>query len=140
MPPSLAKCGVDSGCQSWVYTTSVPAARARAVSPFAAAGTRSPPRTYSDPFGSAKSFCTSTTRRAVRWSEPTMGESLPDLDHPLDRGASPACDVGLDRDLVLALAQGPEQLGGGDRLHVPAHGGFVRGEVVAGRVLLAEAV
>src|SRR6266511_3841447 len=26
MPPSLAKCGVLSGCQSWVYTTVAPAA------------------------------------------------------------------------------------------------------------------
>ncbi len=31
MPPSLAKWGVDRGCQSWVYTMTAPASRAEAA-------------------------------------------------------------------------------------------------------------
>src|SRR6266511_1498067 len=122
IPPSFSKCGVDSGCQSCEYTTNAPASRAAAISALTTAGTSSPPRTYSDPFGSAKSFCTSTTSSAVRESYSVMavrwdGASWPDsdasadLDHSLDGGAGTVGDLGLDPDLVDSFAEGSGELG-----------------------------
>ena len=64
-PPSVTKWGVRGGCQSWVYTTGAPAARAAAISSFTAGSTASAPATDSEPSGWAKSFCTSTTTSAV---------------------------------------------------------------------------
>ncbi len=68
IPPSRAKWGVVGGCQSWVYTTSASASSADVTSASMGAGNGSPPATYSEPAGSAKSFWTSTTMSAVRGS------------------------------------------------------------------------
>jgi hypothetical protein len=65
MPPSLAKWGVDGGCQSWVKTTRPPASRAAAISALIVGMIAVPPSTERLPFGSAKSFWTSTTTSAV---------------------------------------------------------------------------
>ncbi len=65
VPPSLAKCGVTGGCQSCVVTTSaLRRAAAAATSRLTTSMTSSAPDTYRLPSGWAKSFCTSTTRRA----------------------------------------------------------------------------
>ena len=68
MPPSFAKCGVDSGCQSWVNTIVASAARAIAISPLMIGTILAPPWTARPPGGSAKSFWRSTITRAVRAS------------------------------------------------------------------------
>jgi hypothetical protein len=65
IPPSFAKCGVDSGCQSCVATTRPSADVAIAISRLMTGTTASPPLTDRLPAGSAKSFCTSTTTSAV---------------------------------------------------------------------------
>src|SRR4029079_1401522 len=49
MPPSLAKCGVDGGGQSWVAMTMAPLARAISISRSIAGVTASPPRTANPP-------------------------------------------------------------------------------------------
>src|SRR6266540_2294455 len=74
MPPSFSKCGVLSGCQSWVYTTVAPACLARSISRFTTGTTCSPPLTYRLPAGSAKSFWTSTTTSAARGSYCAMSQ------------------------------------------------------------------
>ena len=65
IPPSLAKWGVEGGCQSRVYTTVAPAAWARSISALMNGITAAPSVTERLPSGSAKSFWTSTTTRAV---------------------------------------------------------------------------
>ncbi len=65
MPPSLAKWGVCSGCQSWVKTTVAPLFAAISISRLTVGMMRSPPATLRPPAGSAKSFWTSTTMSAV---------------------------------------------------------------------------
>ena len=59
----LGEMGVDAGCQSWVATTRAP--WARAISRLIVGTIASPPATLRPPAGSAKSFWTSTTMRAV---------------------------------------------------------------------------
>jgi hypothetical protein len=65
MPPSFAKWGVDSGCQSCVAATSASADVAISISRLMTGTTASPPFTDRLPAGSAKSFWTSTTTSAV---------------------------------------------------------------------------
>ena len=55
----------DGGCQSWVATTIAPLVRAISISRSIAGMIAVPPATDRPPAGSAKSFWTSTTMRAV---------------------------------------------------------------------------
>jgi hypothetical protein len=64
-PPSFWKCGVTGGCQSIIITTRAPAASAWAISRLTWPTIAAPPVTGRLPLGSAKSFWTSTTIRAV---------------------------------------------------------------------------
>ena len=67
--PVWRKCGVCSGCQSWVYTANDPAAIAFAISaPITGIDLLRRHGTNRLPDGSAKSFCTSTTSNAERSS------------------------------------------------------------------------
>src|SRR5262249_18562336 len=76
----------EGGCQSWVYTTSAPAERAHSSAALSGGKIPSAPLTCREPRGCAKSFCTSTTMRAVEgpsMSEPFLLKSnLVRFHHP----------------------------------------------------------
>src|ERR1700738_4458277 len=67
MPPYTAKCFVLAGCQSRVLKTGSPRSRKTLINLLSAGTTASPFATARDPPGQ-KSFCTSTTISAFRFS------------------------------------------------------------------------
>ena len=66
-PPSLAKWGVDGGCQSWVKTTRPPAFVAIAISRLIVGTTSAAPATERLPAGSAKFFGRIDDDERGRW-------------------------------------------------------------------------
>src|SRR3990170_2850719 len=112
IPPSLAKCGVDAGCQSCVYNTGAPAATARCTSSLTRATISSPPRTDRLPAGSAKSFCRSTTMSALVGPYFSTRTFSVEGDHGRRLGSVGSADTHGVRAVVLSERQlGQEEEG-----------------------------